>query len=99
MSIQVRHVVTGRDANGKSVIVSDEKTPAISVGAIPGSEFYIVWGTENGFHSVGITSEEPKRFPFFPGPGGPGFLLRRWPPASSTPAPAGDPEQLGAQIE
>lgn len=99
MSIQVRHVVTGRDGHGKSVIVSDEKTPAISVGAIPGSEFYIVWGTEDGVPVVGIKSEEPKRFPFFPGPGGTRFMLLRWPPATSTPEPVGDPEQVGAQIE
>ncbi len=41
MSIKIRHVVTGRDADGKSVVISDEPTTPITVGAIPGSEFYL----------------------------------------------------------
>lgn len=99
MSIQVRHVVTGRDANGKSVVVSDEKTPAISVGAIPGSDFYMVWGTNDGFPAVGNKPGEPKVFPFFPGPGGTRFVLLRFPPASSTPGPVRALEQVVAEIE
>jgi hypothetical protein len=99
MNIQVRHVVTGRDAGGKSVFVSNEKTEPITVGAIPGSEFYLVWGTDDGIHAVGRHPAGPKVFPFFPGPGGTRFMLLRWPPASSTPEPAGDPERMGAEIE
>jgi mannose-6-phosphate isomerase-like protein (cupin superfamily) len=99
MSIEVRHVVTGRDAHGKSVIVSDEKTSPITVDAIRGSEFYMVWGTDDGIHTLGSQAEEPKVFPFFPGPGGTRFLLIRFPPQSSTAAPAGDPGRLALMIE
>ena len=53
LSIQVRHVVTGRDASGKSVVVSDEATPGIEVGAIPGSQFHMVWGTDECRATVG----------------------------------------------
>jgi quercetin dioxygenase-like cupin family protein len=99
MSIKVRHVVTGRDADGLSVIVSDEATKPITVTAIPGSEFYMVWGTDDGIHTVGRKPAIPKVFPFFPGPGGTRFLLLRWPPDSAAPEPAGDLEQIVMEIE
>jgi hypothetical protein len=99
LSIQVRHVVTGRDASGKSVVVSDEATPGIEVGAIPGSQFHMVWGTDDGRATVGTEPPEPKIFPFFPGTGGTRFLLLRWAPESSSPEPVGTPEDLGAEAE
>jgi quercetin dioxygenase-like cupin family protein len=99
MSIQVRHVVTGRDVNGRSVIVSDEQTSPITIDAIPGSEFYMVWGTDDGIHAVGSRQGEPKVFPFFPGPGGTRFLVLRFAPESSTRAPVADVERIALEIE
>lgn len=99
MNIQVRHVVTGRDADGRSVIVSDEQTSPIRVDGIPGSEFFMVWGTDDGIHDVGGRADEPKVFPFFPGPGGTRFLLIRFAPESSTPEPVGDPVRLVMEVE
>jgi quercetin dioxygenase-like cupin family protein len=99
MSIQVRRIVTGRDSSGKSVVVSDEPTPPIELGAAPGLQFYMVWGTEDGTATVGTEQPDATIFPFFPGPGGTRFLLLRWAPESSTPEPVGSAEQLGAEAE
>ncbi len=99
MGMQVRQVVTGRDASGKSIVVSDEITPGIEVGVMPGSPFYMVWGTEDGVPTVGTKPQSPAIFPFFPGPGGTRFLLLRWAPESSTPEPVGSPEELAAETE
>ena len=42
--MDVRRVVTGHDASGKSVFVSDEKVaPRVPV-LLPGSEFTLLWG-------------------------------------------------------
>jgi hypothetical protein len=99
MSVQVRQVITGRDANGKSVVVSDEATPAIEVGALPGAQFYMVWGTEDGTATVGTKAQDAELFPFFPGPGGTRFLLLRFAPESSAPQPVGSPDDLSAEVE
>jgi mannose-6-phosphate isomerase-like protein (cupin superfamily) len=99
MSVQVRQVVTGRDANGRSVVVSDEPTPAIEVAAIPGSQFHLVWGTEDATPTVGMKPQEAKVLPFFPGPGGTRFLLLRVAPESSVPEPVGSPDDPFAEVE
>jgi mannose-6-phosphate isomerase-like protein (cupin superfamily) len=99
MSVQVRQVITGRDANGRSVVVSDEATPAIEVGALPGAQFYMVWGTQDGTATVGTKAQDAELFPFFPGPGGTRFLLLRFAPESSAPQPVGSPDDLSAEVE
>ena len=97
MSIQPHLVVTGRGADGKSVFVVDEPGQPIEVGAIPGSQFYMLWGTEDGMPTVGSEPEQPKVFPFFPGPGGTRVLFLRWAPESSAPEELGDPDALAAE--
>jgi quercetin dioxygenase-like cupin family protein len=102
VSMQLRRVVTGRDADGTSVVVVDEPVPPIEVGAVPGSSFHLVWGTDDGAATVGRAPQEPREptlFPFFPGPGGTRFLFVRFPPESSAPEPVGTPEDLGAEAE
>lgn len=49
MSIQPRLIVTGHDADGRSVFVTDEPGDPISVGAVPGSEFHMLWGLMDVF--------------------------------------------------
>lgn len=97
MTIQPRLIVTGREADGKSVFVTDEPGDPISVGAIPGSEFFMLWGTPDGTPTVGATPEQPTLWPFFPGTGGTRILFLRWAPESSAPEELGDPDALGAE--
>lgn len=99
MTIQPRLVVTGREPDGTSVFVTDQPVAPTTVGAMPGSEFYLLWGTGDGTATVGTGPRQPTQRPFFPGPGGTRVLYLRWPPASSTPEPVGDPEGLAAEAE
>lgn len=99
MAIQPRLVVTGREPDGTSVFVTDRPAETTTVGAMPGSEFYLLWGTEDGGATVGTGPRQPTRRPFFPGPGGTRAVFLRFPPASSTAEPAGDPAELAAETE
>jgi mannose-6-phosphate isomerase-like protein (cupin superfamily) len=42
--MDVRRVVTGHDASGKSVFVSDEKVTPVRPVMLPGAEFHLLWG-------------------------------------------------------
>lgn len=97
MPIQPRLIVTGREPDGTSVFVTDRPADPISVGAIPGSEFYLMWGTEDGTATVGTKPGQPTTFPFFPGAGGTRILFLRWAPESSAPEQLGDPAGLAAE--
>ena len=97
MPIQPRLIVTGREPDGTSVFVTDRLAEPISVGAIPGSDFFLMWGTEDGTATVGTKPQQPKLFPFFPGAGGTRILFLRWAPASAAPEQLGDPGLLAAE--
>jgi mannose-6-phosphate isomerase-like protein (cupin superfamily) len=43
----VRRVVTGQNADGKSVFVSDEEVAPITLGLLPGYEFHRLWGSDD----------------------------------------------------
>ncbi|MBO2448756.1 cupin domain-containing protein [Actinomadura barringtoniae] len=94
----VRRVVTGL-RNGTSVIVSDEPVAPISVAALPGTEFTLLWGVD-GVPVVGSETgaDEPAFDPYFPERGGTRLVLVRWPP-DTTPPPEGDPQALAAEAE
>jgi hypothetical protein len=42
--MDVRRVVTGHDAAGKAVFVSDEAVAPVSASLLPGNEFHRLWG-------------------------------------------------------
>jgi len=44
--MQVRRVVTGQNAAGKAVFVSDERLDATTLSLLPGAEFHSVWGSD-----------------------------------------------------
>lgn len=77
--MDVRRIVTGHDANGKAVFVSDERVPPIVPSLLPGNEFHRLWG-----------ADEPPQFPddgsqpearsYFPPVGGFRFGLFTIPP-------------------
>jgi len=77
-----RRLVTGHDAHGKSVIVSDGQPPA--TGRRPGVEFFELWSTQSDPALIrAVEAEEPTRRPLTLGPGGHGSVVRFvdfWPP-------------------
>jgi hypothetical protein len=99
--IEPRLIVADHRPDGTSTVVTDRPGEPIVVDAIPGSEFFLMWGTEDGGATVGTPSAEPKLLPFFPGPGGTRLLFARYAPASVTDSapPPGDPERLAAEAE
>jgi hypothetical protein len=96
MSIQPRLIVTGREPDGKSVFVTDETAQPIVTDAIPGSAFYLMWGTPDGTATVGTEPARPTISPFFPGTGGTRVLFLRWAPESDAPEQVGDPGAVAA---
>lgn len=45
--MKVRRVVTGQDASGKSVFVSDDQVDPVTLDLLPGSEFHLLWGDDD----------------------------------------------------
>ena len=82
VSVETRRVITGVTPEGKSVITSDDRPDGISVQALPGLEFFLLWGTEGG-HSVLGPRDDAVVKPYFPALGGTRFLVVRWAPGPS----------------
>jgi mannose-6-phosphate isomerase-like protein (cupin superfamily) len=79
---KVRRVVTGRDADGKSVFVSDDHVDATTIAISPGSEFHQLWGGD-AVPPLPIDGTEPAHTAYFPPPGGFRFNFFTVPPAST----------------
>lgn len=63
--MDIRCVVTGRNASGKSVFVKDAKVTPITLGLLPGFEFHRLWGSESApqLPSDGTPPPHPRYFP------------------------------------
>jgi mannose-6-phosphate isomerase-like protein (cupin superfamily) len=63
--MHVRRVVTGHDASGKSVFVSDEQVAPISTALMPGTEFHRLWGSDDvvSLPTDGAAPSAPLYFP------------------------------------
>jgi len=63
--MDARRVVTGHDADGKAVFVSDEKVEPVTLALMPGSEFHQLWGTDetSSFPDDGARPTAPRYFP------------------------------------
>ena len=84
--MDVRRVVTGHDATGKSVFVSDEAVAPIEPVLMPSAEFHRLWGGDETSHFPGDGSV-PDHRTYFPPIGGFRFGLFSLPP-EGTPPPA-----------
>ncbi len=86
--MDVRRVVTGHDASGKAVFVSDEQVPPIVPSLLPGNEFHRLWGADAPVHfpDDGSRPEAPQ---YFPPVGGFRFGLFTIPPDGGAGAPEG----------
>jgi mannose-6-phosphate isomerase-like protein (cupin superfamily) len=67
--MDVRRVVTGHDSKGKSIFVSDDKVPPITLSVMPGAEFHRLWGGDEVPHFPD-DGREPRAPQYFPKVGG-----------------------------
>ena len=80
----MRRVVTGHDASGKSVFVSEGEPPhGVALRGVPRFRIDEVWSVV-GVPTLPPASGEPttQQHPFFPAPGGTGFVMVTFPPES-----------------
>jgi mannose-6-phosphate isomerase-like protein (cupin superfamily) len=63
--MDARRVVTGHDADGKAVFVSDEQVEPVTLALLPGSEFHQLWGSDEAptFPDDGSRPDAPRYFP------------------------------------
>ena len=63
--MDIRRVVTGHDADGKAVFVSDEQVAPVTLTLLPGSEFHQIWGGDepSSFPDDGTRPSAPQYFP------------------------------------
>jgi mannose-6-phosphate isomerase-like protein (cupin superfamily) len=63
--MDARRVVTGHNADGKAVFVSDEKVEPVTLALLPGSEFHQLWGSDEAptFPDDGSRPAAPRYFP------------------------------------
>jgi mannose-6-phosphate isomerase-like protein (cupin superfamily) len=63
--MDVRRVVTGHDAGGKAVFVSDEQVAPIIPDLLPGNEFHRLWGGDEApqFPDDGTRPDDRSYFP------------------------------------
>ncbi|MFI1705009.1 cupin domain-containing protein [Streptomyces griseoruber] len=95
----MRRVVTGHDAHGKSVVVSDGPVPrSHDFASLPGWVSALPWATEPG-RPASRTGEDPtpKVTDFVPAPGGTRFIVLTLPPTGAMADPAFDPVAFGRE--
>jgi len=63
--MQVRRVVTGQVAGGKSIVVSDEEVATVTVSRLPGTEFLRLWGSDST-PQLPTDGSQPPPLPYFP---------------------------------
>ncbi|MGZ4692661.1 MAG: cupin domain-containing protein [Acidimicrobiales bacterium] len=85
--MDVRRVVTGHDASGKAVFVSDSTVAPVTLALLPGSEFHQIWGADSPPHFPDDGSMPP-HVTYFPPLGGFRFGFFTIPPDSGAGAPA-----------
>ena len=85
--MDARRVVTGHDAEGKAVFVSDQLVAPVTLALLPGSEFHQLWGSDTTplFPDDG---SRPTAARYFPPVGGFRFGFFTIPPDGGAGAPA-----------
>ncbi|HYL84337.1 MAG TPA: cupin domain-containing protein [Candidatus Angelobacter sp.] len=63
--MDIHCVVTGQDASGKSVFVSDTRVKPVTLALFPGYEFHRLWGSDSApqLPSDGTPLSQPRYFP------------------------------------
>jgi mannose-6-phosphate isomerase-like protein (cupin superfamily) len=94
--MDARRVVTGHDADGKAVFVSDEMVEPVTLALLPGSAFHLLWGADSTVTFPGDGSR-PAAERYFPPVGGTRFGFFTIPPDDGAGVPAD--LDLGAALE
>ena len=98
MPVEPRLIVTGHSPDGDAVFVEDRLPDAVNVQLLPGSDFYLLWGTPDGGATVGERDAAPVLRPYFPGLGGSRALFLRWAPHADEPDAAPDPSAVANEV-
>ncbi len=85
--MDARRVVTGHDADGKAVFVSDELVAPVTLALLPGSEFHQIWGSDTTA-SFPDDGSRPSAVQYFPPVDGFRFGFFTIPPDGGVGAPA-----------
>jgi hypothetical protein len=94
----ISRLVAGCRPDGTSVIEAMGPIAPVTVGALPGVEFYRIWGRDDA-SVIGDGGTEATFTPYFPKDNnGVRFVILRWPPETGR-APEGDPQTLAAEVE
>jgi hypothetical protein len=94
--MSIRRVVTGVNAEGTSVFVSDERVEAVAPALMPGLEFHRLWG-QDGTPAAPQDGSSPPTRAYFPPAGGYRVGTFTLPPDSTPPAEGLDvPAELAA---
>jgi len=95
---QFRRVVTGHDAQGRSIIASDELVDPASPKILGGSELHLLWGADDPivFPDSGA---HPEVRTGFPPKGGFRMMTFQLPPDSSRVAPDWSEEELQEAVD
>jgi hypothetical protein len=95
--MQIRRVVTGHDASGKAVVVSDEPAPRThDFTHVPGMSTTMFWATAAG-GAASADDPTPHIVSQVPGPDGTCFVIVRFPPDAVMQAPGFDPAAADAE--
>jgi quercetin dioxygenase-like cupin family protein len=86
--MDVRRVVTGHDADGKAIFVSDGPVSPVTTTLLPGSEFHQLWGGDAAPHFPD-RGDLPAHRTYFPPVGGFRFGHFTLPPADGPGIPEG----------
>lgn len=97
MPVEPRLIVTGHTPEGTSVFTDAPQPEPVVVQALPGAEFYLMWGTPDGGATVGVPDTAPVLRPYFPGTGASRVIFLRWPPRSTEPASVPDPDEVARE--
>jgi hypothetical protein len=98
MPVEPRLIVTGHSRNGDAIFVDDRHPGPVNVQALPGADFYMMWGTPDGEARVGERDAKPVLRPYFPGVGGSRVIFLRWAAHSSEPEPVTDPASIVGEV-
>ncbi|HTX08682.1 MAG TPA: cupin domain-containing protein [Solirubrobacteraceae bacterium] len=96
--MNVRRVITGQDADGHSVFVSDEEVPGDRYDLFPGWEFHPLWGTDAPAVVPSVPALDAGAA-YFPGPGAVRFSFSTVPPQTTLPPGDLDIESAAAEVE
>jgi mannose-6-phosphate isomerase-like protein (cupin superfamily) len=96
MTMPVRRVVTGHDANGHAVFASDALVDPTTVALLPGAAFHQLWGAD-ATPSLPDDGSPPTAATYFPSVGGFRFGMFSLPPDGSV--SVGDIDMAAALAE